>query len=370
MTSNPARNVVQRQNGTGVSGNASLSIAPARADEGHMADTKAEPLAASGTANGQSNAESPISTAPPQAPTLAPRSLQNSIASTWAASYNDASDEEEEEGEITEVPMAEPPRNQSVPNLPRVDEDLIMVSPDHKPSTPDIEGMPKPLLVPTGTTNGSPVQEVQNSIALPSQRNGHGPDQGSSAIERASHELATSRYQTRGEIKPGEPTSISNLRPQAPGFIPVSRDVSLDSPTSPPGFPSSAPTANPSATTLHAESREGAPSHQSYANYPVAENHDCSSSFDGHLITITPVRITDGFLVPGPTNGHVLMQPHLDTPHRPQTSLMQSSAMSMTPGPSQPSQPSQTGENKTTAPVQKPKAPRKTQGLKSSMWAS
>ncbi|EEU43273.1 uncharacterized protein NECHADRAFT_83842 [Fusarium vanettenii 77-13-4] len=69
----------------------------------------------------------------------------------------------------------------------------------------------------------------------------------------------------------------------------------------------------------------------------------------------------------GPTNGHVLVQPHLDTPHHVQASPMQFPATPMTPGPSQSFQ---AGENKTAAPTEKQKAPRKTLGLKSSMWAS
>lgn len=372
MTSTPARNAVQGQNGTDVSGNENHVIAPARADVDHTGDVRAEASTASGTENGQPRAELPVSAASRQTPT-APGSCQgNNIASTWASSYNDTSDEDEEEGEITEAPMTEPPREQGALKLPRGDdEDLIMISPNHKPSTLDSEDGSKPLSVPTGVptgaTNGSSVQKMRESINPTFQENGREPDQVSPAIKPPSQELPTPRDETRGQIKPGEPTNTSNLRPQAPGFVPDPQAISLGSPMSPPVFPSSAPAANPSTTERHAESREGTPSHQSYVHYPVGKDVDSSPSFTGHLITITPVRIADGFLVPGPTNGHVLMQPHLDTPNHPQASLMQVPAMPMTPGPSQPNQ---AGENKAAAPVQKPKAPRKTQGLKSSMWAS
>jgi hypothetical protein len=335
-----------------------------------MVDVQAETTKANGTESSHPNANRPMSAAPAQAPALVPGSLQNNnIASTWAASYNDSSDEEEEEeeGEIIERPKAEPSRK-DVPNLPKADdEDLIMISPDQKPSTPYTEDISKSPLAPTETANGISVQKVRKNIVPPLQENGRGPAEGSSAIKQTSHELATSRDQTRGENKPGEPTNISNLRPQAPGFVPGSRAASLDSPMSPPGFPPSTPTTNPFAAKLDAESHEEAASHQSHSQCLVAENPDGSPSFAGHLVTITPVRITNGLLIPGPTNGHVLMQPHLETPHRLQASLMQFPTMPMTPGPSQSSQ---AGENKTAAPVEKQKAPRKTQGLKSSMWAS
>ncbi|KAI8661636.1 hypothetical protein NCS55_01034400 [Fusarium keratoplasticum] len=370
FTSTPVNNVAQGQNGTDVSGNENRTIAPARADEGRMVDIQAEATMAKGTESGQPSAHRPMNAAPAQAPALVPGSLRNnSIASTWAASYNDSSDEEEEEeeGEIIERPKAEPSRK-DVPNLPRADdEDLITISPDQKPSTPYTEDISKSPLAPTETTNGISVQKVRGNIVPPLQENGPGPAEGSSAIKQTSHELATSRDQTRGENKPGEPTNISNLRPQAPGFVPESRAVSLDSPMSPPGYPPSTPTANPFAAKLDAESHEEAASHQSHSQYLVAGNPDGSPSFAGHLVTITPVRITNGLLIPGPTNGHVLMQPHLDTPHHPQASPIQFPAMPMTPGPSQPSQ---AGENKTVAPVEKQNGPRKTQGLKSSMWAS
>ncbi|KAM6519660.1 hypothetical protein FALCPG4_013268 [Fusarium falciforme] len=370
LTSTPVNNVAQRQNGTNISGNENRTIAPARADEGRMVDIQAETTMAKGTESSQPNANRPMCAAPAQTPAIVPKSLQNNnIASTWAASYNDSSDEEEgeEEGEIIERSKAAPSRK-DVPNLPKADdEDLIMISPDQKPSTPYTEDVSKSPLAPTETANGISVQKVRKNIVLPLQENRRGPAEGSSAIKQTSHELATSRDQTRGENKPGEPTNISNLRPQAPGFVPESRAVPLDSPMSPPGFPPSTPTANPFAAKLDTEIHEEAASHQSHSRYLVAQNPHGSPSFAGHLVTITPVRITNGLLIPGPTNGHVLMQPHLDTPHDLHASPMQFPAMPMTPGPSQSSQ---AGENKTAAPVEKQKAPRKTQGLKSSMWAS
>lgn len=369
MTNTPVNNTAQGHKGTNVSGNENRTIAPAQAGEGRVVDIQAKTTMAKGTESSQPNANRPMSAAPAQTPDLVPKSLQNNnIASTWAASYNDSSDEEEseEEGEIIERPKAAP-SGKDVPNLPKADdEDLIMISPDQKPSTPYTEDFSKSPFVPTETTNGISVQKVRKSIVPPIQDNGGGPAGGSSAIKETSHELATSRDQTRGENKPGEPANISNLRPQAPGFVPESRAVSLDSPMSPPGFPPSTPTTNPFAAKLDAESHEEAAFHQSHSQYFVAENPDGSPSFAGRLVTITPVRIANDFLIPGP-NGHVLMQPHLDTPHRVQASPMQFPAMPMTPGLSQSSQ---AGENKIAAPVEKQKAPRKTQGLKSSMWAS
>ncbi|KAI8715534.1 hypothetical protein NCS52_01061300 [Fusarium sp. LHS14.1] len=269
VTSKPANNVAQGQNGAAVSGNENRTIAPARAGEGRMVDTQARATMAMGTESNQPNANRPMSAAPAQAPAPVPGSLQsNNIASTWAASYNDSSDEEdeEEEGEIIERPKAELSRK-DVPSLPKADdEDLIMISPDQKPSTLYTEDISKSPLTPTGTVNGISVQKVRKNIVPPLQQNGCGLVEGFSAINQTSHELATSRDQTRG-----------------------------------------------------------------------------------------------------PTNGHVLVQPHLDTPHHVQASPMQFPATPMTPVPSQSSQ---AGENKTAAPVEKRKAPRMAQGLKSSMWAS
>ncbi|RSM12663.1 hypothetical protein CDV31_006239 [Fusarium ambrosium] len=369
MASNPVRNVAQKQNGTSVSGNENHTITPARANEGRIVDIKAESAKPLSTEGGQPNTNLPMSAAPAQAPARAPGSLQNNnIASTWAASYSDSSDEEEEEGEIIERPKAGPSTKEDAPNLPKADEvvDLIMESPDHKHNSLYRGGISAPPMVPTETTNGISVQKVRKNILLPVQENGRGPVQGSSAIGQASHEFATSRDQTRGENKPGEPNNTTILRPQAPGFVPGSRTVSLESPMSPSGFPPSAPTANPSAAKLDTEGREGAPSHQSHFQYLAVGNLDGSPSFAGHIITITPVRITtNGLIVPGPENSRAIMQPHLDTPQHHQTMPMQFPVMPITPGPTQPSQ---AGQNMTAAPVEKPK--RKTQGLKSSMWAS
>ncbi|UPK95069.1 hypothetical protein LCI18_006004 [Fusarium solani-melongenae] len=333
LTSTPINNVAQGQNGTNISGNKNRTIAPARADEGRMVDIQIETTMTKGTESGQPNANRPMNAAPAPPPALVPQSLQNNnIASTWAASYNDSSDEEEseEEGEIIERPNTAPSRK-DVPKLPKADdEDLIMISPDQKPSTPYTEDVSKSPLGPTETANGISVQKVRKNIVPPLQENGRGPTEGSLAIKQTSHELATSRDQTRG-------------------------------------FPPSTPTANPFAATFDAEGHEEVAPHQSHSQYLVAGNPDGSPSFAGHLVTITLVRIANGLLIPGPTNGHVMMQSHLDTPHHPQASPMQFPAMPMTPGPSQSSQ---AGENKTAARVEKQKAPQKTQGLRSSMWAS
>ncbi|RSM04664.1 hypothetical protein CEP52_006672 [Fusarium oligoseptatum] len=272
MASNPVRNVVQKQNGTGVSGNENHTITPARANEGRIVDIKAESAKPLSTEGGQPNTNLPMSAAPAQAPARAPGSLQNNnIASTWAASYSDSSDEEEEEGEIIEGPKAGSSRKEDVSNFPKADEveDLIMISPDHKHNSLYRGGISAPPMVPTETANGISVQKVRKNILPPVQENGRGLAQGSSAIEQASHEFATSRDQTRGENKPG------------------------------------------------------------------------------------------------PENSRAIMQPHLDTPQHHQTMPMQFPVMPITPGPTQPSQ---AGQNMTAAPVEKPK--RKTQGLKSSMWAS
>ncbi|RSL56670.1 hypothetical protein CEP54_008717 [Fusarium duplospermum] len=268
MASNPVRNVVQEQNGTGVSGNENHTITPARAHEGGMVHIKAESTKAMSTDVGKPKANLPMNTAPAQTPALAPGSFQNNnIASTWAASYNDSSDEEEEEGEIVEEPKAGSSGKEDMPNLPKVEEevDLITISPDRKHNSLYRGGISAPPMVPTDTTNGISVQKVRKDIVPPVQENGHGPAQGSSTVKQASHELATSRDQPRG-----------------------------------------------------------------------------------------------------PATGHVFMQPRLDTPQHHQAIPMQFPAVPITPGPG-PTQSSQAGENMTAAPVEKPK--RKTQGLKSSMWA-
>ncbi|KAM0436140.1 hypothetical protein ACHAPT_003032 [Fusarium lateritium] len=366
MTSKPAKDVVQGHNMTTVSGEKSLAVAPIRTDEGPMADTKTKTSMVSSTEQSQPSTKSSIGVAPAQTRNPAPEPLRkNNIAATWG-NLLDVSDGEEEE--VVQAPKAKFTSEESVLKTPKAEEDLVKVqSPDTKPSTLYRENISKPSLEPTGTTNEIHVQKVRKNNMPPFQENGRGPAQGVSAVKQDYHELASSRDQTRGNIISGEQTKTSNLRPQAPGFVPAPRAVSMDSTMSSSGCLDSASMAKPVATRLRADSPEWTPSDQSHAQYPVAESLDCSPPFSGHLITITPVRIADGFLVPGPTNGHVLMQPQLDTPHHPQASPMQFPAMPLTPGPNLPSQ---AGKTKIETSVEKPKAPRKTEGLKSSMWAS
>ncbi|KAF4467606.1 hypothetical protein FALBO_5529 [Fusarium albosuccineum] len=312
---------------------------------------------------------------PPTPPTPAQRQSTLPAVSFGTGPKNDIAKtffdlmSEDSEGEADEVPQTPKPKiavQHDASNLTKQsEEDLISISPDNKLGTSNGESIPERLFSPKGKTNGVATREFSHNIAPLSQKDTNGSVQGPPSTQHAFGEPVASQNQTRGKPEPLSPTPGPKLRPHAPRFVPASGssetsskciDVTLST------------MDDVLATRLSAEAPEWAPKHQAHARQASPASGNSSPFIEGHIVTVTRIRIADGCVFSGPSNGQLIMHQQAATFTQPQASGMQLPTMPMA---SASGLLTQNDKNGVLDSARKPAPSRKpTKGLRSSMWAN